>query len=540
MGKVSEKRKDPLGNVMASLKTMAFRNRFYHLTLKHPGTLNLNFIPNDLWPGLADNGVALINNRFTFCGKTIENTIIPWYPPHVHEDWLVALHSFEWLRDLRSVAGDTSRRRARTMILDWIQECGRWDPLLWRPDILGRRIASWIGFYDFVCSSADENFKEEFIKSLACQAKHLLRVYPGDMDNIQHLHTLKGLLYSHICLNVSSVSEERIQTLLENEASLQIWQDGIHISRNPSIHLRALMDFIDIRNLLHVAKVNVPTLFNDMIQKMAAALKFFRHGDRKLAIFSGAQEETELMIDTALTRSGYKGKEIKSAKQSGFSKIVLGRTNIFFDVGPEGPPIKEWKSPGAFEMSLGKQRLFVNCGNTLYHSKWSDILNTTSAYSTLSIDDDDASLEGYQSMDVDPRHFDCHQTDTSFLLEMNHAGFYKKHGILHQRRFFITDNGEDIRAEDILTGNAGHTYTIRFHLHPSVKASLIQGGFEVLLQLPGKTGWRFLAGGHPLRLEESIYIGENSIPRKTLQIIIEGQTIPQTTALQWALAKESS
>lgn len=522
------------------LKSIAYANPIYNLTLRTRKYINLNYVPNDVWPGDADHGMGMVNHQYHFSGQTLRSGVVPWSPEDVPDDWIKEIHSFEWLRNLRSVGGDIARRKARAMLEDWLREYNSWTPLVWAPEVLSKRIWSWMSFYNFAFANGNELFRDKFITSLAAQSKHLLRVYPSKLQGIDRLKALRSLLAIHICLPISSVSEDRIQYLVEQEATAQIWQDGLHISRNASKHLDALMTLIDIRTLLQGAQVTPPNSLGKIIERMAATLKFMRHGDGKLCIFAGAKEEEELLIESVLSASTYKGKETRSLKHSGYSKITMGRSTLFVDIGPEGPDIKNWKSAGAIEFSSGKQRIFVNCGTTYFDSPYSDVMNRTVASSTLTLDEDCVDFSNYQGFDVEPRHFQVHENHESCLLEVSHAGFYNEKGIIHHRRVFVGANGDDIRGEDIVEGPDGHSYTLRFHLHPSVKASLIQDGYELYLSPPKGNAFRFLGGGHKLRLEESIYFGDGETPRKTQQIVIEGQTIPKTTAIQWAIQKEAT
>ena len=54
--------------------------------------------------------------------------------------------------------------------------------------------------------------------------------------------------------------------------------------------------------------------------------------------------------------------------------------------------------------------------------------------------------------------------------------------LLHERDLYLSLTGDDFRGEDRLIreapGNStlmGLPYVLRFHLHPSVKATLVQG-----------------------------------------------------------------
>ena len=43
-----------------------------------------------------------------------------------------------------------------------------------------------------------------------------------------------------------------------------------------------------------------------------------------------------------------------------------------------------------------------------------------------------------------------------------------------------------------------------------------------MLVLPDRTGWRFAARGGQLRLEDSVYLTGQAVPRRTQQIVIRG------------------
>ncbi len=521
-----------------SLKKLAYANPLYNLTLRPPKHLSLNYVPNDLWPGDGENGIKMINNEYHFAGQRHTSSIPPWELDERDTAWEDRMHSFTWLRDLKSVGGDAGRRKARMMISDWIREYGYWNKIAWQPATLSRRICAWIYFYNFGGVNGDEIFKDRFLESLAAQAKHLLRIFPSNLNQLERLQATKALLLTHICLTISSVSEDKIHHLIDTEANSQIWQDGMHISRNITDHLYALMDLIDIRMLLKGADVNAPTSLNTVIDKMAAALKLMRHGDGKLPLFTGSFETSELLVDSVLTNALYKGKPANSLKQSGFCKKTLGRTSLFVDLGPEGPDIKTWKSPGALEFSTGKQRIFVNCGTTSFPSKYTPHMDRTVAFSTLTLQEKSVDFTTYEQLDIEPRRSQIQEDNENCLIELSHAGYMKEFETIHHRRIYLSHNGEDLRGEDILSGPAGHDYTVRFHLHPAIKASIIQDGYEILLQPAKGAGFRFLAGGHKMILEESIYFGDGESFRKTQQIVLEGQTIPDTTAIQWALQRE--
>jgi uncharacterized heparinase superfamily protein len=122
-------------------------------------------------------------------------------------------------------------------------------------------------------------------------------------------------------------------------------------------------------------------------------------------------------------------------------------------------------------------------------------------------------------------------------LELSHDGYRRPFGAVHHRRLYMSETGEDIRGEDSIEASTGQGYTVRFHLHPSVDASLQQDGEAALLRLPSGAGWRLRADGTHMTLEESIYLGAGTL-RRGEQIVLNGYADgPQQ--MKWAITKVS-
>ena len=120
-------------------------------------------------------------------------------------------------------------------------------------------------------------------------------------------------------------------------------------------------------------------------------------------------------------------------------------------------------------------------------------------------------------------------------LEVSHDGWRKLFGAVHRRRLYMAESGEDIRGEDAVEAATPQPYTVRFHLHPNVSASLQQDGEAVLLRLPAGGGWRLRADGARMGLEESIYLGGPE-PRRSEQVVLTGYADgPQQ--VKWAITK---
>ena len=66
-------------------------------------------------------------------------------------------------------------------------------------------------------------------------------------------------------------------------------------------------------------------------------LRFFRHGDRRLALFNDSLEEDGVLIDLVLTRSEAKGAAPSHAIHTGFDRLQAGRSLVIVDTGRPPP-----------------------------------------------------------------------------------------------------------------------------------------------------------------------------------------------------------
>ena len=88
-----------------------------------------------------------------------------------------------------------------------------------------------------------------------------------------------------------------------------------------------------------------------------------------------------------------------------------------------------------------------------------------------------------------------------------------------------------------MSGSGNHKFTVRFHLHPTVTASVVQQGSAVLLRLADGTGWRLRAAGGVTSLEESVYLGIRGEIRRTEQVVISSATKNGDGQVKWAFTR---
>lgn len=494
---------------------------------------------SDMWPGDATRGRRL-------CGysgpdlDTAEEGEEPLSP--------AALHGFDWLRDLRALGGDQARREARAMTENWLHAHGSCRPDSWNADSTALRIANWIMLYDFFGASADDEFQQAFFDSLMRQARHLSRTAGTASPGIGAMGAARGLIFAGIALEGRESWLEQGLDLLQEEMEKQILPDGGHVSRSPAILQETLRIVADIRMALAAGGYPVPLGLANSIDRMAQALRFFRYADRRYAVFHGAREGDPAMIDAVLARCNARGKPLRNLPQTGFERLVVGRSQLMVDCSPPPPSPYDrtaHASPLAFEFIYGKERVFVSCGSHPSDPAWREPLRGTAAHNTLSLDGRDACEireDGHFGRKQRRIIVTREESKDAMLLEGAHDGYTGLNGVTHRRRLYLGNQGHDLRGEETMTCGVGLARpaqaTLRFHLHPRVLVSLIQDGREALLRLPGGAGWRFFHNVGTLSLENGIYLGDGLRPRKTKQLVITGAMDSDRALIKWALQRE--
>ncbi len=499
----------------------------------------------DAWPGDADRGRAIVDGRFVSSDVVIANADTAWAALPQAEAHAAYLHGFSWLRDLRDLGGEAARNTARNLVAGWIGRNDQWHPLTWRPDVLGNRIALWLGTYDLFCESAEDAFRDRVLSSLSRQAGHLERDLTAAPPGVRRLQAINGLTFATVALGRGAAGLEVAERLLKSEIAAQINPDGGQVSRSPARHCEALMALIDIRTAFRAAGRASPADLDEAIDRMTAMLRLWRHGDGRLALFHQATENRSALLESLIARSESRFKTAAEAPDTGFQRLTGGRSCLIMDTGAPSPIEGcAHASPLAFELSVGKQRLIVNCGTSNADPRWRGPLRASAAHSMLMIDDHNAvdlSGDGKRiTVSVDRQ-----QADGASMVEAAHDGYLKKFGLLHRRRLYLSASGDDLRGEDklIYTGDPGDVpkvATLRFHLHPRVRASVIQRGASALLRPPSGGGWRMRTDSG-LDINESVYFGTDERQRCE-QIVISTplERVRDTgeITIRWALRRE--
>ena len=520
-----------------------FSSPLYKYTLRGRVPKSLRYTPAPNWTGDEHLGQGILVGQFTFGEDRKIVSVDPWSIETSSDHELAILNSFSWLRDLTAAADqDAARSRLKTLVSDWISQNQQWSPIVWRADVLAERISIWLEHYEQFFAKSGKSFRGLVIRHLSQQLTHLGRVLETEPTGTAKFCALKGLIYGAICLPGGDRRLGILLKKLEQEIDYQILEDGGHIGRSPATHHSVLRTLIEIRNILIASQNPPPEALQNAIDKMAPALRFYRHQDGGLSQFNGSQEDAAEQLDLTLIKADARGQPPRRLPYTGYERLLSGRILLLADTG-NPPPFgyDQFAHVGAlsFEASIGRERLVTNCGS-LYpdDSSWRTVQRTTAAHSTLSIDDRNSSqlIEeggiGRRRADVSCERRD---DDQSLAFVASHDGYQLILGAIHRREIRVSKEAEIIEGIDYIEGDEPRIFTIRFHLHPDVSVSAAQGGQSALMKLTKGGGWKFSVAGGALRIDESIYLGEKK-PRRSRQIVIEGETSAGSTEINWSIA----
>src|SRR5438105_3303958 len=483
-----------------------------------------------LLPGNADLAGSFYRNRFALAGAEVSagtGSIFAVTPPA--EAWAAELHGFAWLTHLAAGGLEMHRAFARTLVAEWI---ARNHPRVARAlPVRANRVKAAVLSAPFLLAGAPPSFRSQFFRMIARDATVLSVASPRPQERPP-----VPTAFACAATSVEGLEGRKPGACERLEAALsaEVLADGGHASRNPAQLLEILLDLLPLRASLLAAHQILPRIFNAAVERMLPMLRFFAHGDDGLAAFQGVTSPMTRELRAVLGQDSTLGRPLSHAPHSGYARLAQGAALVIADVGNDAA----CASPLAFEFSDAVHRVVVNCGVPCAASgKWYSAARQAAAHSTATVVRPEPPAgrrpfdgwPGRSSRKPKPRATGrVTASEHGLLLRAIDHALGDRPGDLHERDMFLSASGHDLRGEDRFVsgrrdGEAPELQAaVRFHLHPSVKATLSQDGAGVMLILANKSGWRFSAKGGLLSLEESVYLLGAPSPRRSQQIVIRG------------------
>lgn len=526
-------------------------------TLLRPRPDGLAATPKDPRPVDLEAGRRVMAGRFAFGGVVLETGVggEPWDRASPSRRFALALHRFDWMRDLLAL-GEAGHAEGLRLALEWRRVFGRWNGFAWSPEVLERRVFNLSCAIKPICARASEIEVGQLSLDLARQARHLLSTIDGPVRASERA--------AAVALAGTALAGEAGERLIEKGLARlakslveTVAADGGHASRSPRAALELLFDLQALDEALVQRGLAAPDEMMRAIDRLAGAIRFFTLADGALPAMQGGEATSPAYVAAA------RASEDKAARRptgrNGYERLDGRRLHVIADSAPpaQGPwSVNACAQPLAMEVLAGAKRLIVSSG-------WSPdaagpaALRLTDAASTASLGDQPCGepMRGFPAQVLGPRLEGAptevearrQETETALWLELAHQGWGRAFGLRHERRLFLDLVADELRGEDRFSpigadaaGREGRRFVpfaVRFHIHPDVRVSLARDGKSVLLR-PGEdeSGWRLRSDAQDCAIENSVYFQDGQ-PRRAQQVVLRGQTrLDAGARLRWKLA----
>jgi uncharacterized heparinase superfamily protein len=487
------------------------------------GTRLLALKPGD--PTMAQD---MARGKFSFAGATVTGKPVDVFdaaPPS--RQWATALHNLSWLQHFVTGGHELHRIVARSLVLKWgEQRSGFRTPMVCFQALIALASAA-----HFLLGPAPCSFANQFYELVEKLIHRILAMRPSALG--ENFWQAVALQYASLAFRGSETLRDQANTKLCTVMDQVILPDGGHVSRNPQALLEVLLAVIPIRNAMVAKREAIPQALSAAIERMFPMLRMLSHGDRGLSNFQGAGATEMTGIKMLVEHDTIFGRPLLRAPHSGFCRLSHRAGLLIMDTGVPA----ECNSPLAIEFSDGPHRIFNNCGMPdSATDDWRRAAADIAAHNTVEI----ASFESGQKNNPAAEVITSPQGS---LINSSNEISGRSGKVSHHRSIFLSQTGNDLRGEDRISSLGSQNslpgqldFTIRFHLHPGVKATLTRKESRIVIMLPNKSAWQFNARGGFMSLEDSVFLGDALGPRKTQQIVIRGSTVT-ASPVNWALRR---
>ncbi len=420
-------------------------------------------------------------------------TAAQWNDPGRARLWLYNLHYFDHL-----AAPGARPAWGRALVDRWIAENPPGRGAGWEPYPTSLRIVNWVkgalGGLDLAPPA---------LESLALQARWLGRRLERHLLGNHLLANAKALVFAGLFFE-GTEAEQWLATglaLYAEQLPEQILADGGHFERSPMYHAIIEEDLLDVLNLARTFGLDdqpVVAALPAVLVGMRAWLAAMSHPDGRIGFFNDAAfgiaaEPAELEAYAGRLGLGPIGSPdgpLTELAASGYFRLQAADAVALLDAAPVGPdylPGHAHADTLSCELSLGRDRVLVNGGTSVYgDGPQRQRERSTAAHSTVEIDGEDSS-EVWAGFRVGRRARVCDVTASvaqgTVTVSAAHDGYRWRPGRpIHRRRWSL--NGDSFTVLDTVEGRAAQAIA-RFHLHPDVAATVQADGLGGELRLKG-------------------------------------------------------
>jgi uncharacterized heparinase superfamily protein len=413
-----------------------------------------------------------------------------WNPADAAKLWTYHLHYFDDLN-----AHDSPQRAGwhRELLERWVSENPPGPGDAWEPYPLSRRLVNWVKW-----TARGNELPPACHASMAFQARWLSDRLEYQILGNHLLTNAKALVHAGLYFEGPEAERwyRRGIRIIDRQLPEQVLPDGAHFELSTMYHALVLEDLLDLINLLRAYGRQPSDACLAAVARMRRWLLAMTHPDGDIAFFNDAAfgvaaVPAELEAYAARLNLGPPlpaAAPLAVLADSGYVRVTVGAAVLICDcaaVGPRYLPGHAHADTLSFELSLARQRVFVNSGVSEYGDRPERLRQRgTAAHNTVIVDGQNSS-EIWGAFRV-ARRARARLRRATFadaaIVEGWHDGYARLSGRNEHRRRWTLDR-HSLRIEDQLTGSFRHA-EVRFHLHPSIEARS-NAPQEVVLQAGG-------------------------------------------------------
>ena len=450
------------------------------------------------WIAPVCRSVSMIGaTRFRFINREGDiATSAQWNDPTKADLWLYNLHYFD---DLNAINANDRYLWHRSLLSRWISENAPGTGVGWHAYPTSIRLVNWLKW-----ALAGYKLDKQWCESAAVQARWIDSHIEWHLLGNHLLTNAKALIFAGIFFEGPEADHwlKRGLEIYRKQLPEQILSDGGHFERSPMYHTIILEDLLDVLNLSRTFGNEIEVLLPSLVPaigKMRAWLEAMTLGDGRIAFFNDAAfgvsaEPAEIeaySIRLGLPHPKAAQSGLLRLADSGYARINLDDAIVIADIGSIGPnylPGHAHADTLSFEFSLGKERVLVNGGTSVYEiGAQRHRERSTAAHNSVVVDQHDSS-EVWSSFRVGRRarvhEVEALGTQDCVKLSASHDGYaHMRDRPIHRRKWQLTPR--KLVVTDTITGRPRHAVA-HFHLGAGVRAQFEQDTCGALVLASGR------------------------------------------------------
>lgn len=526
--------------------------------LKHARQpLKLVAVPRDHVSGDRALGDALLAGRLIVGSESVALAELDFAALGATGALAERVQGFAWLRDLAAAASrEKGARIAEAAVGRWLLGHGAKADDAWAPHLWGERILFWMAYAPYILSSSEAGYRSALLNTIARGARHLDNSADKASVGLKRVTAWCGVVAAGLLVQGGLARIARGEAGLARALAGAQSDDGGLISRSPFEQVQLVDRLGLLRACYQAAKQTIPEGIEAASAAALAALHGVTMGDGALSSWQGCGPGEAARLTALIEGCGLRARPLRAARAWGYQRLSALGTIVVLDAAP--PPPQKIAAQGsastlAFELSDGGQRLVVNCGGpgalpTALSDGLVAGLRTTAAHSTLVLADTNSTAilaDGSLGKGVEDVSISRSEDNDASRIEASHDGYARAFGLIHKRSLMLGNDGKEVRGADQLTprgrkkvrGAVG--YAVRFHLGPSVEATITADGMGAILRSPGAPPWNFRCRGGQLSLDESLWIDGRGLAQRSTQLAVTGEVSAMGGEIGWQFRRTS-